>query len=72
MEHTSLEGTVCTTTKERRQVPYSMMDKYSYIMTFGNQMETSGKSCASESRMQEICLSGSIGGFNIPLKGGII
>lgn len=57
----ALKGLSTETTKERKRVPYSKMDKHSYIMTFGSQ-ET-GECSVSESRMRETRLSGLVGGI---------
>jgi hypothetical protein len=62
-EHTNLEGTVCTTIKERRHVPYSKMEKHSNKMTFSSTDENRCKGCVSKSRMRENRLSGSVGGL---------
>ena len=62
-EQTNLEGTVCTTIKERRHVPYSKMEKHSNKMTFSSTDENQCKSCVSKSRMRENRLSGSVGGL---------
>ena len=63
MVQTNLEGAVCTTKKERRQVPYTVMEKHSYKMTFNSTDENQSKSCVSKSRMRENRLSGSVGGL---------
>jgi hypothetical protein len=63
MVQTNLEGIVCTTIKERRHVPYTVMDKHSYKMTFRSTDENRCKGCVSKSRMRENRLSGSVGGL---------
>jgi hypothetical protein len=74
-EHTNLEGTVCTTIKERRHVPYIRDGEHSYKMTFSNIDANQGKCCVSKSRMREIRLSGSVGGLpmcnNLGTEGGL-
>jgi len=59
--HSSLKGAVYTILKERRRVPYTAMDIYRYNTSFKHQ--TTGAYCISESRMQEICVSGLDGGI---------
>jgi hypothetical protein len=63
MVQARLEGTVCTTIKERRHVPYISDGEHSYKMTFSSTDENRCKSCVSKSRMRENRLSGSVGGL---------
>ena len=58
-----LEGAVYAMLRERRRVPYTVMDTHRYIITFAHQQLLVDAYCISESRMREIRLSGLGGGL---------